>query len=113
MFQWRPVTSWLIIFENYENKFKHQFTQKWTVYWKDSKIFDAEKRPGERDGSCGLYTDSFMNESVSCYDLLCVSVCNVRGSRPDGSPQEPDFVDRSTSLYLTSGGVVRISPMLT
>jgi hypothetical protein len=64
-----------------------------------------------------VYMDSFMNESVYCYGRLCLSacpsVCDACRSHPDGSSQEPDFVDTRTSLYLTSGGIVRISPMLT
>jgi hypothetical protein len=42
-------------------------------------------------------------KSVLCYRRLClcvcVSVCDFRGSRPDGSPQETNFADRNTSLY--------------
>jgi hypothetical protein len=60
-------------------------------------------------------TGSFIHELIYLAMACSVSVyvCDVCGSRPDGSPQERDFVHRSTSLYLTSGGAVRISPILT
>jgi hypothetical protein len=48
-----------------------------------------------------FYTYSFLKrQSVMLSTALSVCVCYFCGSRPDGSQQEPDFVDRNTSLYL-------------
>jgi hypothetical protein len=65
-------------------------------------------------GSICSQINPFMNKCIATAGSVCVSVwLFVTFVNHVQTDHQADFVNRSTSLHLTSGGVVRISPTLT